>query len=240
MSSTPATGWPSWSSVDATVAHVALGRAAYDATIELQRSVRDARIAGRVSDVVLTAEHDPVFTLGRAGAMGDVLVPEAALQREGITLHWVERGGGITYHGPGQVTMYPILHLTEAGLDLHRYVSLLEDTVIDVAASLGVDAARRRGYPGVWVGERKLASLGIHVRHWVTMHGVAVNVAVDRRHFAMIRPCGLEIDIACLSELTGSTPPMATVEARLVERLSRRLGRDVVRRDSTWLEERLC
>jgi lipoic acid synthetase len=192
--------------------------------IALQRELREARAAGRIGDLVLTVEHDPVFTVGRSGSVGNLLVSRGTLVRHGIPIVTVERGGDITYHGPGQLVAYPILDLRDHADGVRAYVRGLEEAIIRALETYGVDAGRSAGRPGVWVGERKIASIGIHVRRWITMHGVAINVDVDRSHFAMIRPCGLPVDIVSLRELTEASPSVREVGDRFVEAASRVFG----------------
>ena len=209
------------------VGHVALGRLDYVEALTLQRQCHARRVAGRIGDVVLTVEHSPVFTIGRSGSRCNVLVPQEALDREGITVVEVERGGDITYHGPGQLVVYPILDLRGHGRDIKRYVERLEGAAIDALASYGVEADRRPGFPGVWVGERKVASIGITVRNWVTFHGLALNVDVNRVHFGMINPCGLGVEIVSIADF-GDPPDLADVEKRFIEAFAAQLGREIV------------
>jgi lipoate-protein ligase B len=219
--------------------HVALGRRAFPDVLRLQRTLRALRQEGRLPDTVLTVEHEPVLTLGRRGSLDDLRVPRSTLEREGIEIHRIERGGGITYHGPGQLVAYPIVDLTRHGRDLHAFIHRLEAALLAVAQGYGVSARRRPGHPGVWVEGRKLASLGIHVRRWVTSHGVALNVDVNRRHFAMIRPCGESIEIVSLADLVSSAPTMDDVEARLVQALEELFDWRLERRAAAWLTGRI-
>jgi lipoate-protein ligase B len=219
----------------ARLAHIPLGRIEYNAALAVQRAAHERRVGGEIPDLVLTAEHDPVFTVGRGGSLRDLLASPEALHRESIPVHRAERGGGITYHGPGQVVAYPILHLKERGLDLHRYIHLLEEAALRVAGGLGIAAQRRDGHPGVWVGARKLASIGVHVRRWVTRHGVALNVAVRREHFAMIRPCGEAVEVISLCDLVDPAPTMRDVEDALLSHLGDLLGMARMEGDRTWL-----
>jgi lipoate-protein ligase B len=188
---------------------------------------------------VLTVEHDPVLTLGRQGRLDDLRVPMSTLEQEGIEVHRIERGGGITYHGPGQLVAYPIVDLTRHRRDLRWFIDRLEAAILGVARGYGVPAQRRPGHPGAWVGPRKLASLGIHVRRWVTSHGLALNVDVNRRHFAMIRPCGESIEIVSLGDLVSPPPEMSEVEGRLVGALEEVFAWRLERRAEAWLTDRI-
>ena len=150
-----------------------------------------ARRAGRVPDTIIVVQHPSCFTVGRGGTGDDVLTDRATLAREGIAVHETDRGGAVTYHGPGQLVCYPILDLARHGRDVHLHARRLEEVMLRAAAACGVAAWRRPGYPGVWTGQGKVGSLGVAVRRWVTMHGFALNVCPDLDHFAHIVPCGL-------------------------------------------------
>jgi len=167
-----------------------LGRAAYASTQTLQHSLVAQRRAGSVPDMVLLVEHPPVFTLGRVQASRQNLLASAAdIEQAGATVHQSDRGGNVTFHGPGQLVAYPILDLNGFKRSLRWYVSSLEDVVIRTAAAFGVQARPGdEGETGVWVEDRKLAAIGIHVTRWVTSHGCAINADVDLRYFEMIVP----------------------------------------------------
>lgn len=171
-----------------------LGRMAYRPAWELQRRVAAAVQQGSLPDTVLWVEHEPVYTVGRAarGSLGNLLWDRERLGREGIELYEVDRGGDITYHGPGQLVGYPIVDLNRRGRDLHRYLRDLEESLIRaLAAGYGIAARRLPPHTGVWVGEEKIAAIGVKAAHWVTQHGFALNVCPDLRHFAGIVPCGI-------------------------------------------------
>ena len=213
------------------VTHLPLGRANYAAVYLLQRRLHADRVAGRIRDTVITVEHDPVFTIGRSGSADNILVAPEVVDAAGITVYEVERGGDITYHGPGQLVVYPIIDLRDHGRDLRRYVRNLEQGVIDLLAAYGIEGQRRPGFPGVWVGARKIASVGVYVKHWVTRHGIAINVAVNKRHFGMIHPCGLPIEMTSLNELIGDAPPLAAVEQTLLTKMEPLFGWEFVDED---------
>lgn len=170
-----------------------LGRRPYAEVLELQRDLCRRRGAGEdAEDVLLLVEHDPVVTLGRGTRASSLPFPPAELERRGIPVVEVERGGDVTYHGPGQLVGYPILDLGAHRRDLHWYLRSLEDALILALGRLGVEAERRRGLTGVWTAGRKIASIGIHVKRWVTLHGFALNVTTDLAAFDLIVPCGIE------------------------------------------------
>jgi lipoate-protein ligase B len=196
--------------------HLPLGRADYIATYHLQERLHTLRCRGEIRDTVLTVEHNPVFTIGRSGSRKNILVPEEVLQEAGIAVHEIERGGDITYHGPGQLVVYPIVDLREHGRDLKRYIANLEQAVINLLDKIGVRAHRRPGFPGVWVDSYKISSVGVYVKHWVTRHGLALNIDVDKTHFAMINPCGLEVEVISLADLVRECPTMEEVTTALL------------------------
>ena len=165
---------------------VEAGVVPYAEALEWQRALAQARIEGRlVNDVLLLLEHPAVVTLGRNSDAGHLL------SRDGIEVFEIERGGDVTFHGPGQLVGYPIIDLTGHRRDLHWYLRTLEQALIDALAGLGISATRNPGYTGVWTGNRKIASIGIHVKQWVTWHGFALNVTTDLSQFGRIVPCGI-------------------------------------------------
>ena len=162
-------------------------------TLDLQRALRGRRASGDLPhDVLLLVEHPPVVTLGRGTRTSSLPLPPAELERRGIEVFEIERGGDVTFHGPGQLVGYPILDLRGLRPDLHWYLRRLEDVLIDAVDRLGVPAGRIPGLTGVWTAGRKLASIGIHVKQWVTLHGFALNVTTDLEPFDLIVPCGID------------------------------------------------
>lgn len=195
-----------------------LGRTEYGAAHALQVELLEARIAGRIADTLLLTEHLPVVTVGRGAR------PEDGASA-GLPVVEVERGGEATYHGPGQLVAYPILALPEDRRDLHRYLRDLEEIVLRVLAELGVEGSRRAGLTGVWIGERKVCSIGVAVRRWVTWHGLALNVHNDPATFAGFRPCGLDPGVMTrLSDHADLPPTTLLVEVLLVKHLCEVLG----------------
>lgn len=193
-----------------------LGRVPYAEGQRRQEAVRDALRAGRGGEHLLLLEHPHVYTLGRNASAGDVLVSEELLAARGIEVAECDRGGQVTYHGPGQLVGYPVIDLDPDRRDVRRYVRDLQETLIRTLADYGVEARRREGqeYVGVWVGGEKIASLGIHLKRWITTHGFALNVATDLSYFSGIVACGLpEVPLTSLERLTGRRPPLAEVAA---------------------------
>jgi lipoyl(octanoyl) transferase len=176
-----------------------LGRVAYADALTLQREIAKARISGAIEqDVLLLVEHPPVVTLGRSSKERHILASPAMLAERGIEFFEVERGGDVTFHGPGQIVGYPIIDLTRHRQDLHWYLRQIEQGLIDVLAELGIPAERSVGQTGVWTPPaapgmpgRKIASIGVHARSWVTWHGFALNVSTDLSYFDLIVPCGI-------------------------------------------------
>jgi lipoyl(octanoyl) transferase len=174
-----------------------LGLAPYAETLARQRELAAARIAGQIGDTLLLCEHPPVVTLGRSAKSAHVTVPLPA----GVELFEVERGGDVTFHGPGQLVGYPIIDLTQHRQDLHWYLRELEATLIDALRAFDISANRRPGLTGVWIGDaRKIASIGVHARQWVTWHGFALNVTTNLSYFDLMVPCGIPgVDMTSIS-----------------------------------------
>lgn len=182
----------------ATVTPLLLGEVAYRQALALQMDLAARRAADVIGDVLLLLEHPHTYTLGSSGKREHLLVPEASLHDEGIVVLDVDRGGDITYHGPGQLVGYPILRLKDYGIGVVHYIRCLEEVLIRVAASYGLAAGRQRGYTGVWVGDAKLAAIGTKVdKHGITRHGFALNVSTDLSYFDRIVPCGIRDKSVC-------------------------------------------
>jgi lipoate-protein ligase B len=202
-----------------------LGRLPYGEALELQRQLRDRRLAGEAPDTILLLEHPDVVTFGRRADPGNALLSDAALRRSGYDVYRVNRGGDVTYHGPGQLVGYPILDLEPRGADVHQYLRQLEGVLIDALSDFGIEAGRRAGYTGVWVDERrKIASIGVGIRRWVTMHGFALNVTCDLARFGPIVACGLRgVEMTSMLALLGAVDAPA-VEARVEAHLLKAFG----------------
>jgi lipoyl(octanoyl) transferase len=184
---------------------VSLGCIDYQSAWELQEQLALARASDQIGDTLLLLEHPHTYTFGTRGKREHLLVPEEQLRAEGVVVLDVDRGGDVTYHGPGQLVGYPILRLRPYGLGCVRYIRALEEILSTVAASYGLDAGRQRGYTGVWVGDEKLAAIGTKLdRNGITRHGFALNVATDLRYFDQIIPCGIRDKGVCsLESLLG-------------------------------------
>lgn len=195
---------------------VDLGRRPYHEVLELQRAMRLRRIDGTLPhDTLLLVEHDPVYTLGRGTQLSSLPNAISRLEARGATVVEIERGGDVTWHGPGQLVGYPIMHLSEHREDLHWYLRTLEEALIQALALLGLTAGRVTGKTGVWIADRKIASLGIHVKQWVTLHGFALNVDPDLTWFDEIVPCGLPgVTMTSIARELGGAQPGLSAEVR--------------------------
>lgn len=205
-----------------------LGRdAGYGETLALQERLHAQRVAGEIPDTVLLLEHRPVYTLGRSASEGHILYSEEALRQAGIERVVTTRGGDVTYHGPGQLVGYPLIHLGAAGLRVLEYVTALEETLIRAVATYGIEAGRDARNRGVWVGDDKLAALGIRVSRQVTMHGFALNVTTHLEDYRGIVACGLRnAGVTSLSRLLGRGPEMAEVKERVAAAFREVFGYD--------------
>jgi len=195
-----------------------IGLVPYSEALALQRALVEDRRAGRVGDLLLLVEHPHVLTLGVRGDGGrsHILASPDALTARGIQVHETGRGGDITYHGPGQIVGYPIIDLKPDRCDVHRYVRDLEEVMIRTAADFGVPASRVEGLTGVWVGDEKLAAIGVRIARWITSHGFALNVTTDLDYFGLIVPCGIaDRGVTSLQRQLGRKVKFEDVESRL-------------------------
>ena len=205
-----------------------LGLVEYGAGLELQAALVEQRRSAAIGDTLLLLEHPPVITLGvrTRGKPTNIIVSKDTLEREGVAVFETGRGGDITYHGPGQLVGYPILDLKPDRMDAHKYVRDLEEVLIGVCSDYGVAAGRKTGLTGVWVGEEKVAAIGVRLSRWVTSHGFALNVRTNLDHFGLIVPCGIsDFGVTSLERLLGDAPPMGGVEDRAIHHLCRIFGR---------------
>ncbi len=201
-----------------------LGRVPYRPAFELQQIVAQLRAEGKLPDTLLLLEHEHVYTLGRRAPEEEILLDAEALARDGIAVEHTDRGGRVTYHGPGQLVGYPIISLG-ATADLVGYVRALERAMIAVAADAGVEAGTIEGLTGIWAGERKLGAIGIHVSRGITTHGFAINVNTDLAMFNGIVPCGIvDRGVTSLAELLGREVPMEDVVRWTRKRVGEALG----------------
>ncbi|TMG33149.1 MAG: lipoyl(octanoyl) transferase LipB [Chloroflexi bacterium] len=199
-----------------------LGLVPYEEAWALQNRLAGGRRAGIVPDTLILLEHPHTYTIGRSGTRDHVFLSEAEMEARGITCLDVDRGGDVTYHGPGQLVGYPILDLGPQP-DVGRYLRNLEGCLIDVLADFEILAGRLEGYTGVWLGDRKIAAIGVKVSQGVTTHGFALNVSTDLSLFTHILACGLpDKGVTSMALELGVAPPMAAVEDAIISRFSRR------------------
>jgi lipoate-protein ligase B len=198
------------------------GRIPYLEAVELQTRLRERRIAGEIPDSLLLLEHPPVYTKGRRTEKADLPMGEEWYEMQGIEVHQTTRGGRVTYHGPGQIVGYPIMGIT----DVIAFLRKMESAMIAALADEGVEAEIRDGLTGVWVGERKIGSIGVHVSRGVTMHGFAVNVDNDLQPFEWIVPCGIDgVRMTSLYLETGRTDGMSCFRKRVAWRFAQAFGK---------------
>jgi lipoyl(octanoyl) transferase len=197
----------------------------YDEALELQRRLLEDRLAGSRPDTLILLSHPPVVTVGRGSVPGHLLLPEDELRRRGISLRETDRGGDVTFHGPGQIVGYVIFDLREHGQDLHRFLRRMEAAIRRALAAFGVESRTIPGLTGVWVGERKVCAIGIKVSRWISMHGFALNVSTDLSYFDVIVPCGIaDRGVTSLAALLGRAIERRQVENALANSFAREFG----------------
>ncbi|HID94690.1 MAG TPA: lipoyl(octanoyl) transferase LipB [Candidatus Latescibacteria bacterium] len=196
-----------------------LGLVDYQEAYSLQQQLLARRLRDEMGDTILLLEHNPVITLGRRAKRDNILVSPAILRSRGIKVLEVDRGGDVTVHSPGQLVCYPIMDLRRRGKDLHRYLRNLEEAIIRLLTTYGLQGMRVTGQTGIWIqGREKIASIGIGVRNWVTYHGVALNVNNDISYFSLIRPCGLEgVKVTSISRILGEGVDMDELRSRMIK-----------------------
>ena len=205
-----------------------LGLMDYASALELQKERVAQRKAGAIPDTLLLLEHPHVYTLGRNARRENMLVSPEYLAARGAQVFSTDRGGDVTYHGPGQLVGYPIFDLTEHRRDISWYMRSLEEVFIRTARDWGIEAGRAPGAPGVWVGNDKLTAMGVHLSRWVTSHGFAMNVSTDLSHFQWIVPCGLrDKGVTSLAKLLGHTVDIDEVAKQVVEHFGQVFGMEV-------------
>ena len=213
-----------------------LGVIPYDLALKLQQSLLSARAEANISDVLLLLQHPPTLTAGRFRGDQDIIVPRELLTRDGIDVFHTNRGGSVTYHGPGQLIGYPVLNLKEKGLGIRQYIWSVEEVVIMLLDNIGIQGHRVVDHRGVWVGDKKICSIGVNVSRHISTHGFALNVSNDLRYFQYIRPCGLAGEVmTSVSELSGRPVEVETVVSNTIHCFSEVFGLDCGRKDDTCL-----
>jgi len=216
-----------------------LGRVPYGEALELQQRLVAERKQGLVPDQLLLLEHPHVITLGRNGHMENLLASDEIMERAGIAFYPANRGGDVTYHGPGQLVGYPILDLRDWKRDVGAYVRGIEQAIIDTVGEYGIEAGRIPKLTGVWVGERKIAAIGVHISRWVTSHGFALNVHTDLSYFQYIVPCGLTKPVTSMAQL-GVRATVEEVGERFAGNFSRIFDCDVQGTDESVPSRAFC
>jgi len=195
---------------------VNLGRTDYKRVWDLQKKLVDLRHKGEIDDILLFTEHNPVITMGRAGSPKNVLSSAEELKKRNVELFAIERGGDVTFHGPGQMVIYPILDLNSHGRDLHKYLRNLEKVIIEVLNEYGIGAGTKEGLTGVWADNHKLAAIGVAVSRWITYHGAALNVNTDLDYFKLINPCGIiDYPVGSIKSVLGEEIDLDDVIAKI-------------------------
>ena len=205
-----------------------LGRIDYQAAYHIQRDTVDRVIAGYASTLLL-CEHEPVFTLGRVSTEKNILTSIEQIKKYGAVIIRIDRGGEVTFHGHGQLVIYPIFQLTHFGKDLKLYMGKLEQVAIDLLQHFGIVANRIFGQRGVWVDKKKVASIGIGVRKWVSYHGMAINVNTDLRFFSMIKPCGLNVQMTSIAQIKNQETNFKEVKQKTIECFAKNFHLNIIK-----------
>jgi len=194
-----------------------LGLIEYGDAYHLQQKLTVQRLNGLIEDTLLLLEHPPTITVGKSGKLENILASPSQLAEKGVSLVFTDRGGDVTYHGPGQIVGYPIFDLRERGKDVHRYLHNLEEVLIRTLNDFSIESGRDSGHAGVWAKDKEIAAIGLSVRKWVTMHGFALNVNTDLAKFSLINPCGFtDRKATSMAHLLGSEILMESVTEKLL------------------------
>ena len=193
-----------------------LGLMPYAPAFAIQEQILQARLDGKLGATVILQENLPVFTIGRSGSRDNILSTPDDLQQRGIDVLEVNRGGDVTYHGPGQLIVSPLLYLGEIGLNANQYLHRLEDVLIELLACYDIRTEKKKGYPGVWLEDAKIAAVGIAVKHGFTFHGFSLNIKPDLDCYNLINPCGVSrMPVTSIRKVLGESPPMRQIKTRL-------------------------
>ena len=219
-----------------TLWEIPLGRTSYEQVWKFQKQLLNRRATGSVPDCLISTEHDPVLTMGRGTDHENLLASDAELKRRSVTLFEIERGGDITFHGPGQLVLYPIIDLKERGRDSHKYLRDLEQVTIRALAEFGLKAGVKEGLTGVWVNDKKVAAIGVALSKWITYHGVAINVATDLSYFDLINPCGItNYPVGSVADSLGRDPGMDQFKTVIVTKFAEYFGYQIEKADDSDL-----
>jgi len=222
------------------ITSIDIGRTRYADAWDLQGKLFDMRRERRTGDMLLYTEHNHVYTIGKGGDQNHLLATKSELEEGGVDVFQIDRGGDITYHGPGQIVGYPIIDLQEYRTDLHWYLRSLEDVVIRAIREYGLEGGREDGMTGVWVGGEKIAAIGVKVSRWITMHGFALNVNTDLSKFGRIIPCGIfHKGVTSMERMLGRRVEMSDVHDSLDKAFESVFGRPVTRHNTSVLKQLL-
>lgn len=216
-----------------------LGLIDYAAALKLQNILVQARMENKIKDVLLLLQHLPVITIGKSGKIENIFASPKILQEKGIRLIFTDRGGDVTFHGPGQLILYPILNLQDFGLSVPDYVWKLEEVLLRLLSHFGIKGERIEKWRGVWVQGEKMASIGIHLSHWVSKHGLALNVNTDLDYFNLINPCGTGRRATSMSKILRKELPMKDIEDLLVNFFQEVFNKDFIEQPLIRLESYL-
>jgi len=200
-----------------------LGLISYGQAYQRQQQLVFKALENDTSYIVL-CEHHPVITCGRMTQVENILVSKEDIEKKGVTIKSIDRGGDVTLHAPGQLVIYPILNLNHYGRDLHKYLHQLEEVAIALLKDFDILGQRRDGQTGVWVGAKKIASIGIGVRKWISYHGLGLNVNTDLNLFQLIKPCGLDVTMTSMAQIKGRTLDMAVIKQAALRQLADQFG----------------
>ncbi len=193
-----------------------LGVTPYVPAFAIQEQILQARLAGNLAPTVILQENLPIFTIGRSGSRDNILLSPEDLEQRGIEVLEVNRGGDVTYHGPGQLIVSPLLYLGDLGLNANQYLHRLEDVLIKLLAGYDIHAGKKEGHPGVWFKDAKIAAVGIAVKHGYTFHGFSLNLNLDMEAFKLINPCGVrQMSVTSIQQVLGTSSSMVQVKTRL-------------------------
>jgi lipoyl(octanoyl) transferase len=199
------------------ICHISwLGKIDYQSAYDVQKRIMAEKLDGHSEDSLMLLEHPPTITIGKSGKVKNLLVPREMLAAMGVSLFFTDRGGDITFHGPGQLVAYPIIDLKRRNKDIHRYISDLQEVMIETLADYGISARRDEKYVGVWVGDEKIGAIGVAIHRWVTMHGLALNINTDMTYFSLIEPCGIhDRGVTSMEKLLNHTVLISAVAESL-------------------------
>lgn len=205
---------------------VDLGRSDFKRTWDLQKSLHRLRVEESIPDTLLIVEHDPVITVGKSGKQSNIKMPEKMLSEHGVDCYHIERGGDVTYHGPGQVVGYLIFNIRDGLTGIRPFIERIEDAIIGTLAEFGIASRKRDKLIGVWTDNGKICSIGIAVKRWVSFHGFALNVNTDLKYFEMIVPCGLsDVKMVSMRSLLDKEIPISKVKDSLVQSIAGAFGK---------------